>query len=326
LEQEFPFVLWLVQSNEIHIQTLKILQAADNFYSQFLYKEFKQVKIFEVSEFRQLRPQDLKQKLNICVATFQSFKVTDMEGRKVYQSDEEMGACFADIAPQDFFSADEKGRYNTFANLISYVRPLMIVDEAYNYSTALSFDVTKTLRPSAVIELTATPAANSNVLVRVKAQELYEQEMLKLPVMVDEVSDSPEKTIDLAVQKCAEFEKIALAEDEYIRPIAFYQEENKNREFNVDFVKKYLTEGAKVPAEEITIAMGERHELDGGKLFSKGCKIRHIITVQALKEGWDCPFAAVFCSLTNTHLRKDAEQLLGRVLRMPNGKRKSSQE
>ena len=202
----------------------------------------------------------------------------------------------------------------------------MIVDEAHNYSTALSFDVTKTLRPSAVIELTATPAANSNVLVRVTAQELYNEEMIKLPVIVGEVSDSPEKTIDFAVQKRAELEKIAVTEKEYIRPIALYQAENKNRDFNVDFVKKYLTEGAKVPAEEIAIATGEKHELDGVKLFSKGCKIRHIITVQALKEGWDCPFAAVFCSLTNTHSPKDAEQLLGRVLRMPYAKRKTLPE
>ena len=71
-EQEFPFVLWLVPSNEIRRQTLKVLQATDKFYSQFLYREFKQVNIFDVSEFRRLRPQDLSQKLNIFVATFQS--------------------------------------------------------------------------------------------------------------------------------------------------------------------------------------------------------------------------------------------------------------
>lgn len=50
--------------------------------------------------------------------------------------------------------------------------------------------------------------------------------MLKLPVMVDEVSDSPEKTIDLAVQKRAELEKIALAEDEYI-PLHFIKQKIK---------------------------------------------------------------------------------------------------
>lgn len=68
------------------------------------------------------------------------------------------------------------------------------------------------------------------------------------------------------------------------------------------------------------------HELNGLDLFSRECPIRHIITVQALKEGWDCPFASVFCSLSNTHSARDAEQLLGRVLRMPYAKRRNSRK
>jgi type III restriction enzyme len=42
-----------------------------------------------------------------------------------------------------------------------------------------------------------------------------------------------------------------------------------------------------------------------------------IITVEALKEGWDCPFAYVLCSVANIGSATDIEQLLGRVLRMP---------
>ena len=86
---------------------------------------------------------------------------------------------FQKIPSQDYFILDEKKRYESFANLISYVRPLIIVDEAHNYSTDLSFDVTKILRPSAVIELTATPALNSNVLVKVTAQKFPK---MKLPL------------------------------------------------------------------------------------------------------------------------------------------------
>ena len=39
--------------------------------------------------------------------------------------------------------------------------------------------------------------------------------------------------------------------------------------------------------------------------------------MQALKEGWDCSFAYVFCSTANIHNATSVEQLLGRVLRMP---------
>lgn len=327
IERDFPFVLWLVPSNEIRLQTLKVLSNPNNFYSRILYKNFNgRVNIFDVVDFNRLRPKDLTQALNVCVATFQSFKVEDREGRKVYQANEELGACFTKIPCQNYFVLDEKQRYESFANLISYVRPLMIVDEAHNYSTDLSFDVTKNLRPSAMIELTATPASNSNVLVKVTAEELHREEMIKLPIILGEVSDSPEKTLDFAVQKRAELEKFSVTEPEYIRPIALYQAENVNREFNVDFVKNYLIEGARIPESEIAIATGNIHELDGINLFSPECPIRHIITVQALKEGWDCPFASVFCSLSNTHSARDAEQLLGRVLRMPYAKRRNSPE
>ena len=323
---ENPFVLWLVPTKEIRQQTLKVLRDPESFYGSILRRAFRgRVNIFDVSDFRNLRGDDLSG-LNICVATFQSFKVTDREGRKVYQANEETTLLFRNIPRQEYFQLDERNRYESFANLISYLRPLMIVDEAHNYSTTLSFDITEQLRPAAVIELTATPATNSNVLVKVTANELQAAQMIKFPVIVGEVSNSPEKTLDYTTQKRAALEKLSLAEDDYIRPIALYQAENKNRDYNVDYVKNYLVNEAKIPEREIAIATGERYELDGVNLKSETCPIRHVITVQALKEGWDCPFASVFCSLASTHSPKDAEQLLGRVLRMPYARRRKIDE
>lgn len=325
IKKKFPFVLWLVPFNEIRRQTLKVLRDPKSFYNEFLYKNFQgNVNIFDIADFRDLRPQDLTQKLNICVASFQSLRTSDKEGRKVYQGDEELESCFATIPRQDYFHIDIHGRHESFINLLAYVRPLIIVDEAHNYSTTLSFDVMEKLRPSAVIELTATPTRNSNVLVRVTAQELSNEEMLKLPIILGENSSSLQTLLDNTVKKRAELEQFALAESEYIRPIAFYQAENINGEFNVDAVKKFLVDEEKISENEIAIATGERNELDGVNLFSRGCQIRHIITVEALKEGWDCSFASVFCSVATTHSATDAEQLLGRVLRMPYAKRRKS--
>lgn len=45
--------------------------------------------------------------------------------------------------------------------------------------------------------------------------------------------------------------------------------------------------------------------------------MRYVITVQVLREGWDCPFAYVLCSLQKLTSATTVEQLLGRVLRMP---------
>ena len=45
--------------------------------------------------------------------------------------------------------------------------------------------------------------------------------------------------------------------------------------------------------------------------------VRFIITVNALKEGWDCPFAYILASLADKSSAVDVEQILGRVLRQP---------
>ncbi|MEF9605213.1 restriction endonuclease subunit R, partial [Paracoccus sp. PXZ] len=67
----------------------------------------------------------------------------------------------------------------------------------------------------------------------------------------------------------------------------------------------------------IAVATGAQRELDGINLFDPSCPIEYVITIEALKEGWDCSFAYVFCSVANIRSSTDAEQLLGRVLRMP---------
>lgn len=53
-------------------------------------------------------------------------------------------------------------------------------------------------------------------------------------------------------------------------------------------------------------------------MLSKDCPVRYIITVNALKEGWDCPFAYILASLADRSSSVDVEQILGRVLRLPN--------
>lgn len=73
---------------------------------------------------------------------------------------------------------------------------------------------------------------------------------------------------------------------------------------------------------EIAIATGEQRELDDINLFDKTCPINYVITIEALKEGWDCSFAYVFCSVANIQSAVDVEQLLGRVMRMPYAKKR----
>ena len=64
----------------------------------------------------------------------------------------------------------------------------------------------------------------------------------------------------------------------------------------------------------------ERNDLnqpENQDILSPTCRIRVIITKQALQEGWDCPFAYVLCSLSASSNLNAMTQLIGRILRQP---------
>ena len=58
-------------------------------------------------------------------------------------------------------------------------------------------------------------------------------------------------------------------------------------------------ENERIAAEKIAVATGKQRELDSLNLFDLACQVDFIITVEALKEGWDCSFAYVLCSVAN---------------------------
>ncbi|OYV93115.1 MAG: hypothetical protein B7Z68_09025 [Acidobacteria bacterium 21-70-11] len=91
-------------------------------------------------------------------------------------------------------------------------------------------------------------------------------------------------------------------------------------------LKTSLLEDFKVPEEHIAVATGQTREIKGVDLFDRACQIRFIITVEALKEGWDCSFAYVLCSVAEVISARRVEQILGRVLRMPGARRKQRSE
>lgn len=216
----------------------------------------------------------------------------------------------------------------SFANLMSIHRPLVIVDEAHNARTGLTFDVLKRVAPCCIIELTATPDTDprtgSNILHRVSASELKAAELIKLPIVLTEHPTGWQDAVRDALLTRARLAELAAREPDYIRPLLLIQAENRDKPANVEAVKTYLIEDEKIPADRIAIATGDQRELDGINLFDRACPIEVIITVQALKEGWDCSFAYVFCSTANISASRDVEQLLGRVLRMPYARRRAA--
>ncbi len=155
--------------------------------------------------------------------------------------------------------------------------------------------------------------------------------MIKMPIELLTTEDW-QTTVSDAIKKQKELELIATEEEklslEYIRPIVLLQAQHDSQvesTINVNEVKNFLLNTLKIPDEQIAIATGTERGIENKDLLSPVEPIRYIITKQALKEGWDCPFAYVFCSVAKVNSSKDVEQLLGRVLRMPNVKRKQNE-
>ena len=116
-------------------------------------------------------------------------------------------------------------------------------------------------------------------------------------------------------------EAAAIVEQEksgrYIRPIVLFQAQPKvgTESTTFDKIKKHLMDFG-IPEEQIAIKTADKNELKNVDLMSPSCPIRFIITVNALKEGWDCPFAYVLATVANKTSSVDVEQILGRVLRL----------
>jgi type III restriction enzyme len=127
--------------------------------------------------------------------------------------------------------------------------------------------------------------------------------MIKLPIRLETRPDWKELVGD-AITLRKHLEDLALSErratGEYIRPIMLLQAQAKSQNqetLTVEVVEQCLLEDFSIPAEQIRRATGTDRGIDGLDLSDPSCDVRFIITVQALREGWDCPFAYVLCSV-----------------------------
>ena len=328
VEKDYPMVLWLVPSNTIRLQTAEALKNARHPYRQALDEAFDgRVRVFDIADFTHIRPHDIRDHCCVVVGTIQTLRVSNTEGRKVYAHNENMEPHFTALPKTlpGLETLEGGGVKFSFANLMHVHRPLMIVDEAHNAVTGLTREMQARVNPSAIIEFTATPRLNSNILHSVTAQELKLEEMIKLPIMLSE-HDTWQNAVNGAIASRASLAEEADKDTAYIRPIVLFQAQPKNQEVTVEVLKKHLMEVEQIPEHKIAVATGDQRELDGINLFDPKCPIEYVITVEALKEGWDCSFAYAFCSVSRIQSAVDVEQLLGRVLRMPYAKRRKAED
>ncbi|MEO7497614.1 MAG: DEAD/DEAH box helicase family protein [Massilia sp.] len=341
LDSDAPIALWLTPSDTIRTQTLEALANARHPYRQALAHYFgDRVQVCDLESLQTISPHDVGKAAIVIVATIQSFNVSDTAKRNVYSFFEELAPHFdnlpphltaglekvseADLHSQPFLTVKDLGRVKySVANWMHLQSPIVIVDEAHNNRTDRFFKSLGRVNPSCVIEMTATPVPGNNVLYHVGAAELKAEQMIKLPIVLAEHPQGWRECLRDAVLTRDRLELAAQRESDYVRPIVLVQAQPKGGEAIVDVVRQHLIEQERIPENQIAVATGTQKELDGLDLFDPATTIRYVITVEALKEGWDCSFAYVLASLQSVNSSKDVEQLLGRVLRMPYAKNRT---
>ncbi|MCJ8210657.1 DEAD/DEAH box helicase family protein [Mucilaginibacter sp. RS28] len=323
-------VVWLVPWSNLLGQTVANLSNPDHPYRQKLNSLFNhRVAVYEQKDLRQaagFNPAVVKEQLSILVMSFASLRARNKEDRKVYQEN----GYLAPFASQYVTRADLMDDVDETAliNVIRTMQPVVVVDESHNAESALSVDMLKALNPSFVLDLTATPKNNSNIISLVPAIELKKENMVKLPVIVYNHHDKTQ-VISSALHLQRKLELLATEQEQkggpYIRPIVLFQAQPRTGEENVSYerLKQQLLQLG-IPENQVKIKTATLDELKGEDLLSRKCAVRYIITVNALKEGWDCPFAYVLASLADKSSAVDVEQILGRVLRQPYVRKQSA--
>lgn len=342
-----PVCLWIAPSTTIRDQTFRALQNHNHPYRDALRQSIRAP--VEVATLEQVltNPRSVRSEAAlVIVTTIQSYRIRDERSgeelaatRRIYRDNGYLQAAFENLPAwaQRELSHDASGLVNlSLANALRLRRPIVIMDEAHNARTRVSFDSLARFGPSFVLELTATPEQRhdpqhptnprfaSNVLHAVSALALKNEGMIKLPVDLESRGDWLE-VLAATVQRRSELETVADRAHEdtglpFIRPIALIQAQphSKTRDTHtVEDVKSELVERLGVPAEEIRICTGTVDEIGDEDLLAESCPVRYVLTVDKLREGWDCPLAYVLGSIGNAATPTAVEQLIGRVLRMP---------
>lgn len=327
-ENKMKAVVWLVPSDAILSQTLSALRDPDHPYRMKINADFGgRVEVYTKEQL--LNGQNFNitavgEQLSVMVLSYDSFR-----GRKEQLKAKQENSNLAPMAKAlgapayPVEDADE----TALIQIINQLSPLVIVDESHHARSTLSKEMLENFNPCFVLDLTATPTKESNILCYVDAVALKRENMVKLPVIVYN-RDSKREVMADAFDLRNRLEQYAIAEQDkagvYIRPIVLFQAQPKGKEDSTTFEKlKAELVNAGIPSEQIAIKTADVNELKNEDLLSPKCQIRYIITVNALKEGWDCPFAYILASLANKTSQVDVEQIVGRVLRQPHTRKHS---
>jgi type III restriction enzyme len=346
--QTTGFVLWIVPSEAIYTQTKAQLADRGHPIRQALDRASGgRVKVLEKLD--GFTSQDVEQKLCVLLLMLQSTGRQDKETLKVFRDSGHYTTFFpqddpvsratllkqvpnleqADIVEAALGGENAAWIKQSLGNTLRIVRPVIVLDEGHRAYSKTARDTLAGLNPRFLLELSATPDRNlSNILVNVSGRALKDEEMIKLPIRLEVEKKTDWKvTLQHAVDRLNELEKQARKfQDErgrYIRPILLVRVDRTGKDqrgggyIHSEDAAEFLTEKAGIPPEAVRRQTAEVKELKDDDLLSELCPVRVIITKDALREGWDCPFAYVLAILSGGTAKTALTQMIGRVLRQP---------
>ncbi len=352
--QTAGFVLWIVPSEAIYTQTKAQLADRGHPIRQTLDRASGgRVKILEKLD--GFAREDVEQRLCVLLLMLQSTGRENKETLKVFRDSGNYTSFFpqdnpparaallkqvpnleqADIVEAALGGEGAAWVKQSLGNTLRIIRPIIVLDEGHRAYSKMARDTLAGLNPRFLLELSATPDPGlSNILVNVSGRELKDEEMIKLPIRL-EVGHKLrwQATLQNAVDRLDELAKDAQqfqnTTGRYIRPIMLVRVDRTGkdqREKGGDLVHsedafEYLTQKAGVPPETIRRQTAEIKELKDDDLLSPYCGVRFILTKDALREGWDCPFAYVLAILSKGTAKTALTQMIGRVLRQPGAMR-----
>lgn len=342
--EQTGLVLWITPTTQIYRQTLQALRDRAHPYRQLLdLGSAGRTLILEKDAL--FTPADIRDHLAVLLlmlpsanrrrkATLRIFR--DQGGFDAFFPPEdrwrEHAELLARIPNLDAFDAPtftgQRIVKTSLGNVLRMLNPLIILDEGHRAYSPTAQATLLGFNPAFMLELSATPPPQSNILARIDAQTVLREGMIKLDIHLHSTSGGDWRDALLA----AHLRRVALeriAEEHrrnngaYIRPLCLIQVERTGAQqqrpgmVHALDARDFLIAKCGVSPDQVAIKSSERDDIESHNLLDLACPIRYIITRQALQEGWDCPFAYVLAVLTNAEATTGLAQLVGRVLRQP---------
>lgn len=176
-----PQVVWLVPSDSILTQTIRTLSDVNHPYRQRLDQDFAgRVGVYTKEMLlngQNFSPDTVREMLTVCVMSYGSLRIDSRKKdvRKVYQENGNLFRFTEYFKDTQALLADTPD--TALIQVLRHLEPVVIVDESHNAESKLSTEMLNNLNPSFVLDLTATPRKNSNIISYVDARELKKESL-----------------------------------------------------------------------------------------------------------------------------------------------------